>query len=286
MPVERSPPSSKGDAIPLETSSSTKRTANELLNDSLSPSEQQITKKPNIDTLIEMGPKKTRSPSKETKDKDNIDSTIQGTVFNIPVNNRFSELNNLTNNSKNHIHDNVNNADASRNKIEKIQIPPITVVGATNFSSAIKIVSEIAKEDFFIKYMSIGVKIHVVKLEQYNAIKAKLVSSNIEFYSHDVNPEKFDHFIVSGLNKVSTTDLNEELKSKGFEAVNVTEIPIKKPRFLNEGLYRVSFKAGSVKLTELTRVRLNHTVVRWSKSLNSKKRITQCRKCMEVGTAL
>ena len=60
------------------------------------------------------------------------------------------------------------------------------------------------------KYMSIGVKIHINKLEHYKLVKERMMSSNIEFYSRDVSPEKFEPFILSGY-RVSTKSIQMTL---------------------------------------------------------------------------
>lgn len=182
-----------------------------------------------------------------------------GIIYNIDTNNQFSALDK---NSKS-VEQKVNIADATKNnsKIKNKKIPPITVVGAINFSKAITIVSEIAKNNYVIKYMSIGVKFFISDLSSYNGVKSKLLNENIEFYSHDLNVEKYEQFILSGINKIPNDELSEELKTNGFEVININEIPISKPRFLNEGLYRVTFK-GPVDQTKLARTRLNHTVVK------------------------
>lgn len=43
-----------------------------------------------------------------------------------------------------------------RIKVKVKKIPPITIVGALNFSKAICIVSGIAKDNYYLKYMTIG----------------------------------------------------------------------------------------------------------------------------------
>lgn len=244
--------------------------------------ESNISKKPNYDQSILESNEVTTINNQimdPEKPKKNINKNFnKNFAFNVPVDNRFEELN-----KRNTTNITPNNADASPNKLKKNNIPPITVIGANNYASAISFVSEIANKEFNVKYMSIGVKIHVNKLEHYSAIKEKLISSNIEFYSHDLNPEKFVHYIASGLNKVSLTEITDELKDKGFDVANITEIPIKNPRFLNEGCYRISFKAGTTKFEQLSRVKLNHTTVKWSLNKNTNKRITQCRNCQKFG---
>lgn len=50
---------------------------------------------------------------------------------------------------------------------------------------------------------------------------------------------------------------------------------------INEGIYRMIFE-GTVNLLQLNRVRLNHTVVKWTRNIK-KKGVTQCRRCQNFG---
>lgn len=263
MSVNRTPPSNGGkNSLGTPT---VKRSARELMGESPPIDELNVIKKPNVaenskDLTIIMS-------------NDNSGNQIE---YNVPIDNKFSDLNKTVNSENS----SANIADANKKKSKK-NIPPITVVGAVNFTRAISIVSEIAKDNYYLKYMSIGVKIHISDLNHYNAIKSKLISDNIEFYSHDLNPGRYEQYILSGINKMNIADLTNEIKSKGFDVMAINEIPINKPRFLNEGLYRVTFK-GSVDLTKLSRLRLNHTVVKWKANIRRNK-VTQCRRCLIFG---
>lgn len=263
-----------GDEISPLVLNPSKRSAEDLNNDdSLSPQEIQASKKLNT-SRINIEPSTTMGPPKNTSTSKNVPST--NIIFNVPTNNQFSDLNTVSNNTT------IKNiADAKVNKKHTEKIPPITVVGATNFANAISIVSESAKDNYFLKYMSIGVKIQVTKFDNYNEIKTRLINANIEFYSHDVNPEKYEQFILSGIHKVEINVLTDELTSKGFIVSAINEIPVKQPRFSNEGLYRVTLK-GSVDLKKLSKTHLNHTVVKWKRH-ERRSKITQCRRCQNFG---
>jgi len=242
-----------------------KRTVKEILGDSPPIDKQKQSKKPNTESVL----KATQAKHKTMKGR--FESSVE---INVPIQNQFSLLNNdVTSQSA---------VEISANSINsKKKIPPITIVGATNFSKASAIVSKIAGDKYTLKYMSVGMKIQLNNLNHYNTIKSQLISDGIEFHSHDVNPTKVEHFILSGISKTKIDDLSSELKSNGFETMNVSEIDIKKPRFDNEGLYRVSLK-GPVHLKSLNQVRLNHTVVQWKRAVKHNK-ITQCRKCQQFG---
>lgn len=239
-----------------------------------------------VDNIFTPSKKLIRSPTltkmttkKSPQKKDDASKGEMGDlVFNIPTKNKFSELSKVDKTINKTIN-NVNNADANKKILKRI--PPITIIGAMNFSKAISFVGEIAKDKYFVKYMSIGVKIQITTTEHYDLIKARLIDNNIEFYTHDVNPEKYEQYLLSGITKVDIKELSTELEAQGFEVSSVNEIPINRPRFDNEGLYRVTFK-GSVDNAKLLRTRLNHTVVKW-KRIERQNKLTQCRRCQNFG---
>lgn len=271
MTLNRTPPY-KGDKPP-DTTLNGKRSHRDLIDDSTSPpgTRKRINSLPDCVTLSEMAKKPKNTDSKRSHQDTKIS-------FNVPVNNQFTLLN--KNNDKSSNTAISKNADAQFKT--KQSIPPITIIGASNFAGASKIVREIANDNYFMKYMSIGVKFLINDLDHYKTIKEKLISSKIEFYSHDINAEKYDQFILSGINRVDTQDLLAELKSKDLEAEYITEIPINNPRFLNEGVYRIAFKRNTVNLHQLNQIRLNHTIVKWRINKNPKK-LTQCRRCQNFG---
>lgn len=292
MSVLRTPPSNGGINTPSTPSVQNKRLASDLT-DTSPPIDAQINaKKANVEKLptrdseaqdkqLTMATKaKTKSvtPGIVSKENKNPDDNTK-TLFNVTTSNKFSELS-INDSSNTNTAKNTNSADSNK-KLNKKRIPPITIVGAVNFTKAINIVSEIAKDNYCLKYMSVGVKIQIDNVENYSEIKSKLLANKIEFYSHDVNPDKFEQYVLSGINKTDTNELMNELTSKGFDVTSINEILLNKPRFNEEGLYRVTFK-GPVDQAKLLRTRLNHTIVKWKKS-ERKNKLTQCRRCQKFG---
>lgn len=289
----RSPPLNGGLNSPSTPNVLNKRPASDLMDDSPPIDNSNITKKANVQTVpatdIQAYYQETIMP-KSTSDKtvtfqkvsNNKNKNVDNDkiLFNIPTSNKFSELSKTD--DKVITTKQVNNADLNK-KNEKIikKVPPITIVGAVNFSQAISIVSEIAKDKYLLKYMSIGVKIQVENVDKYEEIKSKLIMNNIEFYSHDINPEKFEQYVLSGISKIDTNELLTEITNKGFEVSSITEITINKRRFNDEGMYRVTFK-GKVDHAKLLRIRLNYTVVKW-KRVERKNKLTQCHRCQNFG---
>lgn len=113
--LNRTPPN-KGDHEPPETSSNVKRSINDLLNESSSPPELQLTKKPNnssfyILTTSTMGRKHNKPATKCSSSNDNI-------YYNVTIGNKFSALNNSNFNNTNY----VNNADMHLKKRIKFHL--------------------------------------------------------------------------------------------------------------------------------------------------------------------
>lgn len=164
-----------------------------------------------------------------------------------------------------------------------IKIPPITVVGATNFTKAINIMNDSPNIDYTIKYMSIGTKIMLKSCETYNKVKSLLNAANVEFFSHDLNSEKFDKFILSGIARTSKEEIEDSLNIYQIEAIEIREIDQKNKRFNEEASYIVSFKHNSTNINNLNKVKINYTVPKWRLFRSSKNNITQCRRCQLHG---
>lgn len=199
-------------------------------------------------------------------------------IYTLPTKNSFALLANA-NANKNSAHD--------KQKVQPVQnnvkIPPITVVGAMNFTKALQILNNAPNAHYSIKYMSIGTKILVDDIKTYENLKKSLNESNVNFFSHDLISEKFDKFVLSGIAKVPIEDIDDSLKLYQLEAVEIREIPQKTKRFDNEGMYVVSFKHGSVKLANLNKTKINYTIPKWRLFQSPKNAITQCRRCQLHG---
>lgn len=208
--------------------------------------------------------------------------------FNIATGNQFDPLSSTFTHPKNDV-TRSNAFDEEKNpKMQSLplnkKIPPITVVGASNFAQAMKLLTESAQNtDYTLKYMSIGTKIMLTNTEAYKKMKQALIAANVEFYSHDLISEKFDRFILSGISRQSGEDIADSLKVYQFEPSEIREINQKKKRFDDEGSYVISFKHGSVTLNNLNRIKINHTIPKWRYYQTSKNNCTQCRRCQLFG---
>lgn len=198
--------------------------------------------------------------------------------YTIPTHNSYDTLNNdkIVNNDK--------YVTKTQSQQKSVKIPPITVVGATNFTKAINILNDSTdKIDFTIKYMSIGTKIMLQSSVTYNKVKTLLNAANVEFFSHDLNSEKYDKFILSGIPKTPKEEIETALNAYQIEPVEIREIEQKNKRFNEETSYIVSFNHNTTNLKNLSKTRINYIVPKWRIFRNSKNNITQCRRCQLYG---
>lgn len=178
----------------------------------------------------------------------------------------------------------VNNSNPKPLAVHKNKTPPITVVGALNLSSAMQILNnQTTNVKYTIKHCSIGTKILLNGIEDYNKLKALLKTANVEFFSHDLRTDKYDKFVLSGIAKMDADDIAESLKTYQLEAVEIREITLKNKRFDDEGVYIVSFTHGTAKLPNLNKTRINYTIPKWRLYQESKNKVTQCRRCQLYG---
>jgi len=195
--------------------------------------------------------------------------------YNVPTENQFDLLNAKVNK---------NNSTNLPAKQIKIKIPPITVVGASNFTKSLDLLNTLhPNADFTIKYMSIGTKIMIKNAEVYNNFKKSLSEADIEFFTHDAQPEKFDRFILSGIPRTPCIKIKESLDYYQMEPSEIREFNQKAKKFEEEGSYIVSFIQGTVKIQNLQKTVIDYTVPKWRPYYKSTNNITQCRRCQQFG---
>lgn len=216
----------------------------------------------------------SRSPIKST---DQGQSTLTGpnVVYNVETHNAFTALNTAS-----------TSAATTTNLISKRknQIPPFTVVGATDFKKAIDIVTHITKSAHTIKYMRVGTKIQVQTQAAYEAVSAELKSKNISFYSHDQINIKPIKFAISGLPFMEIKEIEDDLRSQNLDFLSILAIKPKAQRFNDEYIYFVNFKPNTVNLGLLKKIKaINHTIVTWFKPSNRTRGPTQCKNCFMYG---
>lgn len=207
----------------------------------------------------------------------NNDDEFKST-YKIPTHNQFDLLNAKVNGN------NSNNNTSNMLVKHKNNIPPITVVGAANFSIALEILKKLTTDaEFTIKYMSIGTKIMLKNLEVFNNFKKSLNEADVKFFTHDAQSDKFDRFILSGISRTPCEDILESLKNYQMVPLEIREINQKTKKFDDEGSYIVSFKQGTTKIQNLNKTIINYTVPKWRTFFKTPNNITQCRRCQIFG---
>lgn len=218
-------------------------------------------------------------PIQDNMDNQHFSNSLKN-LYTIQTDNQFDVLNNV--NKKNVSNSTKITKPPTKQKLEKV--PPITIVGATNFTTAIKILNDSApKIEYTIKYMSIGTKIMLKSSESHSKLKSLLKAANVEFFSHDLNSEKYDKFILSGIARTSKEEIEDSLKIYQVEPIEIREIDQKNKRFNDEGSYIVSFKRNSTNINNLNNIKINYTVPKWRIFRSSKNNITQCKRCQLHG---
>lgn len=163
---------------------------------------------------------------------------------------------------------------------KKIKIPPITVV-KTNAKSIHDLMQTNKITDYSIKIISIGLKIFADTDKSFIAICSSLKDNQCEYYTHDKSDAKPYKAILSGLDKVSCSDVKEVLVQRGLKCTDV-RIVEKKTRYnLNLILYIVYFENNSINLQELKKEHCNifHTKIRWEYKRKQSNSLTQCYNC-------
>lgn len=124
-----------------------------------------------------------QTPSNDDPNSSNMNkqsNNVPHNQYTIPIQNSFEQLSNVDIKKNT-----VPNVQKPQAKQKDMKIPPITVVGATNFAMTMKILNDSAPNiKFSIKYiMSIGTKILVNNIEDYRKLKSSLNAANVEFFS-------------------------------------------------------------------------------------------------------
>lgn len=201
--------------------------------------------------------------------------------YNLSTSNSFESLSDATNTGASASTSEPNKKLSTK---QKVFIPPFVIVGATDYSIAINIVWKHAKDNYTVKYMSIGTKVQVNNITVYKAINDELITLGIRFFTHDLDELKINKFVISGLPCINVCEIEQSLQQQNVKCLNVQQVLVKQARFESECIYIVSFDANITSLAELSKIKyVNHVSVKWSTHKNIKKGPTQCRNCFMYG---
>ena len=140
-------------------------------------------------------------------------------------------------------------------------------------------------KDFFIKKISIGIKILCDSIDSFNKIKSILVENDCQFFTHDQKADKMFKAVIYGLDRKSGEEVKTELNSLGFKCIDVKCVTKNYDGGYTDTIYIVNFENGSVKLFELrTKCKsLFRTIIKWDYQRKLKNKPVQCRNCQMYG---
>lgn len=160
---------------------------------------------------------------------------------------------------------------------------PITVPNMTSETIRAHLVAANIK-DFSLKNKSIGVSVNVSSKEDYDVLLKSLDKGQVGFYSHPGKEDRMSKFVCSGLSKMDIATLKMELSELNVHPTQVYAISPRNVRYTDDTMYLMHFKVGTIKLSDLQKIRaLNHTIVKWDHYKQIKRGPTQCRNCQMYG---
>lgn len=198
-----------------------------------------------------------------------------------PINNRFDPLQTEVNTSTQNL------ITTAENK-KKAYIPPIVIQGMqlTKFN---EFIGSHKIKDYKIKLISVGIKLTLKDIFEYNNITAALKKLELEFFSYsnyDTIPLKI---LLTGLPTVEINDLKDEIIATGVAKEYILEIvPLKgdeKDHNVHKNInYLIKFDKSKIKLQDVKKIKsLFNIIIRWFPHVNYRRGPTQCRNCQMYG---
>lgn len=165
-----------------------------------------------------------------------------------------------------------------------IKPPPITLI-KQNTKFVHELMAKIKTDDYFIKTISIGIKIFLPNMDCFNAACNQLKEHNCEFYTYDTRSNKPYKAILSGLDKLPIETVKSMLQNLGLQCTEVKIVEKKTKSDHELLLYIVYFVNKSITVKELRKnfMYVNHTKVRWEYKVKLQNKITQCYNCQLFG---
>ena len=181
------------------------------------------------------------------------------------------------------------NDDAQDNEIiidsprpAKVRIPPITVFNESR-QQVIDFLQSLGVAQYSIKNLRHAIHLYCDSVADFKKVREEMIKRKTNCYSHDLNEDKLFKVVLKGLHLMDTKELHKELETLGLNPVNVRAIRPKNPRYANDVVYVMDFKAGSIKFRELLQKRVVfHTVIQWE-PYRRKEGVVQCSRCQRPG---
>lgn len=236
-----------------------------------------VTKKRSFTTM-------TRKLRNNTKRR--LDRNQSYTGFSVKTGNRFAALqeHDIEMDDWNDEHLIPRNSKISASKSKVIKPPPIKITDdRLNTANIKKYITDLDIKSFQTKGMSIGIKVDLDELEDHAKLIEKLKSENIAFFTHSASDQKLFKVVLSGLPKINTNIIVDELKRYNITPSSITELSTSNvnPKFC---LYLVQLPKNDISLGQLRKIRaIDHIVVEWKPFKPRNKGPTQCKRCAMLG---
>lgn len=171
---------------------------------------------------------------------------------------------------------------------KKAYIPPIVIQGM-QLTKLNELLNSHKIKDYKIKLISVGIKLTLKDILEYNNITAALKKLELEFFSYsnyDTNPLKI---LLTGLPLMNLDELKDEIISAGVAQEYVLEIVPLKGDVKNHNIhkninYLIKFDKSKIKFQDIKKIKsLFNIIIRWFPHINYRRGPTQCRNCQMYG---
>lgn len=201
-------------------------------------------------------------------------------VGDIPLSN-FNDMDDteITNDDQNK----TNNSD----KTKKIKNAPIIIVGK-NVSLVQNACNEVIKgRKYEFKLLSIGVRVDVTDKTEFDLLCEYLIENKIPHFMYQTADTRPRKIVLYGLHRMETEKLQEILSYHDLYPSNITTLRLQQNRYAydNQSVYLLYFKSGTVKLSELRKIKhIENILVKWEPyTPRSRNAVPQCRNCQMFG---
>lgn len=177
---------------------------------------------------------------------------------------------------------NNSNTNASKNKVMKP--PPIKITDERlNIVNIKNYIVELGITSFQTKGTSIGLKIDLDKKEDHTTLSDKLRADKFAFFTHSAPDQKLFKVVLSGLPKIDTKIIVDELKRFNINASAISELTSRNAN-ANRCLYLVQIPKNDVTLGQIRKIRaIDHVIVEWKAFKPRNRGPTQCKRCAMLG---
>lgn len=165
-----------------------------------------------------------------------------------------------------------------------VRMPPITII-EKSLTEIKNILAGLQVTEYHIKNTNIGTKLCSLSEENYKKVFDKLDQDKVRFFTHDQSARQNLKIVLTGLHKVTTTELKTELETNGITCSEVKDMTIRKPRYQNHATYLLTFPKGTTKLSVIRqkgRV-LFHTIVYYAYYEKKQRGPVRCYNCQTFG---